>query len=183
MLEQSDLQSLEENLPFWKKVSDDERKVLMDGTIRFTHGKGEIVHDDRNICTGLLMVVSGQLRVYIISETGKEITLYRLFERDICVLSASCLIRNITFDVHVQAEKKTTIFMSFDRRLAMHLLEQAAIAGQDSFAATHEAIARDLGTAREVVTRMLSRFQDDKLVNLSRGGITLTDRDGLYALT
>lgn len=224
MLEQSDLQSLEENLPFWKKVSNDERKVLMDGTIRFTHGKGEIVHDDRNICTGLLMVVSGQLRVYIISETGKEITLYRLFERDICVLSASCLIRNITFDVHVQAEKETTIlriatdsyqqvgktnpyvqdftnqlvssrfsdvmwvveqvvFMSFDRRLAMHLLEQAAIAGQDSFAATHEAIARDLGTAREVVTRMLSRFQDDKLVNLSRGGITLTDRDGLYALT
>ena len=109
MLEQSDLQSLEENLPFWKKVSDDERKVLMDGTIRFTHGKGAIVHDDRNICTGLLMVVSGQLRVYIISETGKEITLYRLFERDVCVLSASCLIRNITFDVHVQAEKETTI--------------------------------------------------------------------------
>lgn len=224
MLEQSDLQSLEENLPFWKKVSDDERKVLVDGTIRFTHGKGAIVHDDRNICTGLLMVVSGQLRVYIISETGKEITLYRLFERDVCVLSASCLIRNITFDVHVQAEKETTIlriatdsyqqvgktnpfvqdftnqlvssrfsdvmwvveqvvFMSFDRRLAMHLLEQAAIAGQDSFAVTHEAIARDLGTAREVVTRMLSRFQDDHLVNLSRGGITLTDRDGLYALT
>jgi len=224
MLEQSDLQSLEENLPFWKKVSDDERKILMDGTIRFTHGKGTIVHDDRNICTGLLMVVSGQLRVYIISETGKEITLYRLFERDVCVLSASCLIRNITFDVHVQAEKETTIlriatdsyqqvgktnpfvqdftnqlvssrfsdvmwvveqvvFMSFDRRLAMHLLEQAAIAGQDSFAATHEAIARDLGTAREVVTRMLSRFQEDHLVTLSRGGITLTDRDGLYALT
>lgn len=224
MLDATDLQSLEENLPFWSKVREQERQVLLDGTIRFTHAKGTMVHEDRNKCTGLLMVISGQLRVYIISETGKEITLYRLFDRDVCVLSASCLIRNITFDVHVQAERETTmlriatdayqqvgksntavqdftnqlvssrfsdvmwvveqvVFMSFDRRLAMHLLEQAAIAGEDSFAITHEAIARDLGTAREVVTRMLSRFQDDKLVSLSRGGIALTDREGLYALT
>lgn len=224
MLEQQDFQALEENFPFWRKLNDEERQKIVDGTIKFSHGRGAIVHEDRNICTGLLMVVSGQLRIYIISETGKEITLYRLFDRDICVLSASCLIRNITFDVHVQAEKETTIlrvateayeqvgktnplvqdftnqlvssrfsdvmwvveqvvFMSFDRRLAMHLLEAAAIAGEDSFSITHEAIARDLGTAREVVTRMLSRFQDDNLVKLSRGGISLVDREGLYALT
>lgn len=224
MLEETDLTSLGENLPFWNTLDTRQRQVLLDGTIRFTHGKGAIVHEDRNKCTGLLMVVSGQLRVYIISETGKEITLYRLFDRDVCVLSASCLIRNITFDVHVQAERETTmlriatdayqqvgkshpavqdftnqlvssrfsdvmwvieqvVFMSFDRRLAMHLLEQAAIAGDDAFSITHEAIARDLGTAREVVTRMLSRFQEDGLVSLSRGGITLVDRDALYALT
>ena len=103
MLDATDLQSLEENLPFWSKVREQERQVLLDGTIRFTHAKGTMVHEDRNKCTGLLMVISGQLRVYIISETGKEITLYRLFDRDVCVLSASCLIRNITFYVHVQA--------------------------------------------------------------------------------
>lgn len=224
MLEANDFQALEENFPFWKKVTDKERDTLSNGTLRFSHPKGAIVHEDRNKCTGLLMVVSGQLRIYIIGETGKEITLYRLFNRDICVLSASCLIRNITFDVHVQAEKPTTmlrittdayqevgktnafvqdftnqlvssrfsdvmwvveqvVFMKFDRRLAMHLLEQAAIAGNDSFNITHEAIAKDLGSAREVVTRMLSRFQDDHLVKLSRGGIKLIDRDALYALT
>jgi len=170
------------------------------------------------------MVLKGQLRVFIISDTGKEITLYRLFERDVCVLSPSCLIRNITFDVHVQAELETSmlritteayqqvsrnnplvqeytnqlvssrfsdvmwvveqvLFMSIDRRLAIHLLEQAAIAQSDSFAATHDAIARDLGTAREVVTRMLKRFQEDGLVSISRGGLSLLDRDGLYRLT
>jgi len=75
------------------------------------------------------------------------------------------------------------LFMSIDRRLAIHLLEQAAIAQSDSFTATHDAIARDLGTAREVVTRMLKRFQEDGLVALSRGGIALLDRDGLYRLT
>ncbi len=224
MFDQNDLQAFKENLPFWDKMSAEEQHVLVQGTIRFTHGKGTIVHEDRNKCTGLLLVVSGQLRIYIISETGKEITLYRLFERDVCVLSASCMIRNISFDVHIQAEKETTmlrintdtyqeigknnptvqdftnqlvssrfsdvmwvveqvVFMSFDRRLAIHLLEQAAMAGNDSFAITHDAIARDLGTAREVVTRMLSRFQEDQLVRLSRGGITLVDRAGLYALT
>ncbi|HLW22556.1 MAG TPA: Crp/Fnr family transcriptional regulator [Sphaerochaetaceae bacterium] len=224
MLEPQDLQAFEENFPFWKRLSEDEKHTLIEGTIRFTHGKGAIVHEDRNKCTGLLMVATGQLRIYIISETGKEITLYRLFDRDVCVLSASCLIRNITFDVHVQAERETTmlriatdayqqvgdmntavqdftnqlvssrfsdvmwvveqvVFMSFDRRLAMHLLETAAIAGNDTFAITHDAIARDLGTAREVVTRMLSRFQEEQLVRLSRGGITLVDREGLYALT
>jgi CRP/FNR family transcriptional regulator len=223
MLEDQDLQAFEENFPFWKQLVPSERQTIIDGTIKFTHPKGSLVHEDRNKCTGLLMVVSGLLRIYIISETGKEITLYRLFDRDVCVLSASCLIRNITFDVHVQAEQETTmlriatdayqqvgktnssvldftnelvssrfsdvmwvveqiVFMSFDRRLAMHLLEAAARSGDDSFAITHEAIARDLGTAREVVTRMLSRFQEDNLVRLSRGGITLVNRDGLYAL-
>ncbi|MFA7671947.1 MAG: Crp/Fnr family transcriptional regulator [Sphaerochaetaceae bacterium] len=224
MLSDSDLQALEENFPFWNKISEKERQILSEASLRFTHPKGAIVHEDRNKCTGLLMVLSGQLRIYIIGDSTKEITLYRLFNHDVCVLSASCLIRNITFDVHVQAEKPTTmlriatdayedvgktnpivqdftnqlvssrfsdvmwiieqiVFMRFDRRLAMHLLEQAAIAESDSFSVTHEAIAKDLGSAREVVTRMLSRFQDDKLVNLSRGTITLINRDALYALT
>jgi CRP/FNR family transcriptional regulator len=224
MLTESDYQALDENLPFWSKISEKEKKIISAGTIQFTHPKGSIVHEDRNKCTGLLLVTSGQLRIYIIGETGKEITLYRLFDRDVCVLSASCLIRNISFDVHIQAEKPTSmlriatdayqevgkrepivqdftnqlvssrfsdvmwvveqvVFMSFDRRLAMHLLEQAAIAQSDYFAITHDAIAKDLGSAREVVTRMLSRFQEDKLVKLSRGGITLIDRSGLYDLT
>jgi CRP/FNR family transcriptional regulator len=224
MLSQTELQACEENFPFWKNLTEDEKTTLVNGTISFNPSKGTLVHEDRNKCTGLLMVLSGQLRIYIISDSGKEITLYRLFDRDVCVLSASCLIRNITFDVHVQAEKETTIlriatdayqqvgkknpevvdftnqlvssrfsdvmwvveqivFMSLDRRIAMHLLEQAAIAQSDSFAITHDAIARDLGTAREVVTRMLSRFQEDKLVKLSRGGITLKNREELYALT
>ncbi len=224
MLESSDLRALDENFPFWKSLSESEKATILEGTIRFTHKKGAIVHEDRNKCTGLLLVETGQLRVYIISETGKEITLYRLFERDVCVLSASCLIRNITFDVHVVAEKETTmlrvatdaykevgsnnpkvldftnelvssrfsdvmwvveqvVFMSFDKRLAMQLLELSAIAQSDVLSVTHESLARDLGTAREVVTRMLSRFQDDHLVTLSRGGITITDYDALNKLT
>ncbi len=224
MLTPSDLRALDENLPFWNTLTDAEKTTMLSGTIKFTHKKGDVVHEDRNTCTGLLMVTSGQLRIFIISESGKEITLYRLFERDVCVLSASCLIRNITFDVHIMAEKETTmlridtdtykkagesnsgvldftnelvssrfsdvmwvveqvVFMSFDKRLAMQLLELAAINESDTFRITHDQIARDLGTAREVVTRMLSRFSDENMVSLSRGGITITDRNALYDLT
>jgi len=183
-----------------------------------------MLHQDRSECTGLVMVLHGRLRIYIVSDAGKEITLYRLFERDVCILSASCLIRNITFDVHVQTETEAVVlriptdtyqrlaaqdplvqdftnqlvssrfsdvmwvveqvvFMSLDRRLAMHLLEAAAMSGSDTVTTTHEAIARDLGSAREVVTRMLNRFQEERLVTVGRGTVTLTDRDGLYALT
>ncbi|MDC7244966.1 MAG: Crp/Fnr family transcriptional regulator [Sphaerochaetaceae bacterium] len=224
MLDNSDLNAMQENFPFWEDLNKEEKSTILEGTIRFTHKKGAIVHEDRNKCTGLLMVKTGQLRIYIISDTGKEITLYRLFERDVCVLSASCLIRNITFDVHIVAEKETTmlrvatdvfktvgsvnpkvldftnelvssrfsdvmwvveqvVFMSFDKRLAMQLLELSAIEQSDTLSVTHEALARDLGTAREVVTRMLKRFQDDGIVALSRGGITITDHDALYQLT
>ncbi|MDX9810346.1 MAG: Crp/Fnr family transcriptional regulator [Sphaerochaetaceae bacterium] len=218
------LQALEENLPFWKSLEEDQRSTLLNASAQFWYPKGALLHHNRAECTGLVMVLEGRLRIYTVSDTGKEITLYRLFERDICILSASCLIRNITFDVHVQAETDTmvlriatdayqkiaamnskvqdftnqlvssrfsdvmwvveqVVFMSIDRRLAMHLLEAASMAGSETFSTTHDAIARDLGTAREVVTRMLNRFQDEKLVAVGRGFITLVNRDGLYKLT
>ena len=169
------------------------------------------------------MVRSGQVRVYIISESGKEITLYHLFERDVCIFSASCIMKNINFDVYVQAEKESrallipapvydqlnktslpvsdytnqlmssrfsdvmwvmeqVLFMSFDRRLAIFLMEQSAIEGADTLPVTHETIAKHMGTAREVVTRMLRYFQSEGMVSLSRGGIMITDREKLERL-
>ncbi len=223
-LDQEALVALEENLPFWKVLSGQQKETLLASTARFSYNRWSLLHQDRSECTGLVMVLHGRLRVYIVSDGGKEITLYRLFERDVCILSASCLIRNITFDVYVQAETDTTVlriatdayqklaendsrvqdftnqlvssrfsdvmwvveqvvFMSIDRRLAMYLLEMAAMSDSDTFNTTHEAIARDLGSAREVITRMLNRFQEENLVTVSRGTITLRDRDGLYKLT
>ncbi|MDQ9825786.1 cyclic nucleotide-binding domain-containing protein, partial [Acinetobacter sp. 163] len=49
------------------------------------------------------LVIKGQLRVYILSEEGKEITLYRLNENEVCILSASCILKNITFSIYVDA--------------------------------------------------------------------------------
>lgn len=67
--------------------------------------KGTVLHNGDMDCTGLLLVKSGQLRAYILSDEGREITLYRLFERDICLFSASCMLRSIQFDITIEAER------------------------------------------------------------------------------
>lgn len=224
MLYGADAAYLGECLPFWPHLSEEEKALLTGYAVDMTYSKGAIIHNDRKTCTGVLVVVHGRLRIYIVGEDGKEITLYRLVERDVCVLSASCVLRNITFDVHIQAEEPTKVlniptetykrleqsnqqvqdftnqlvssrfsevmwvmeqlvFMSMDKRLSIYLLEQSALVGGNCLRLTHEAIAHDLGTAREVVTRLLKYFQDEKMVTLSRGEVTIVDYDALTVLS
>lgn len=74
------------------------------------------------------------------------------------------------------------MWKSFDKRLAAFLLEESTLESSDTLKITHEKIASHLGTAREVVTRMLRYFQEEKLVSLSRGAIKLTDQARLELL-
>lgn len=69
------------------------------------------LHSTDSECLGVLLIKSGGLRVYILSEDGREITLYRLSPGDICILSASCILNNITFDVHIDAESRTDAYL------------------------------------------------------------------------
>ena len=73
--------------------------------------KGKVIHNGSMDCTGLLLVKSGQLRAYILSEEGREITIYRLFDRDMCLFSASCMMRSIQFEVTIAAEKDTELWI------------------------------------------------------------------------
>jgi CRP/FNR family transcriptional regulator len=159
----------------------------------------------------------------MLSEDGKEITLYRLFPGDICMLSASCVLRSITFDVFVDAEEDSVcyvisgnafaeiagrnlyvenyaldtavgrfsdvmwvmqqiLFMSFDKRLAIFLWDEASKTGDDTIRLTHEQIAKYVGSAREVVSRMLKYFASEGIVELSRGGIKIINRQKLREL-
>ena len=74
------------------------------------------------------------------------------------------------------------MWKSFDKRLAAFLTEEANIEGTNLLKVTHEKIANHMGTAREVVTRMLRYFQSEGLVKLTRGTIEIIDEDGLAAL-
>ena len=73
--------------------------------------KGTTLSSGSDDCTGLLLVHTGQLRAYILSEEGREITLYRLFPLDLCLFSASCVMRSIQFDVSIQAEKDSQLWV------------------------------------------------------------------------
>lgn len=207
----------------WEKLTPVQQNKITGATVRRTVKKGTILHNGSMDCMGLLLIQSGQLRAYILSEEGRQITIYRLFERDLCLLSASCIMRNIQFDITIEAEKDSEIWIiqpdvykvlmeesaaianytndimssrfsevmwlieqvmwkSFDRRLAGFLLEEAALEDTGTLAITHEKIANHLGTAREVVTRMLRYFQNEGMVRLARGTIEILDEKRLEEL-
>ena len=213
----------QEYLPVWEKLIKAQQDRILGRLTERAVKKGEVLHGEASGCTGLLLVKSGQLRAYILSDEGREITIYRLFDRDLCLLSASCIMRSIQFDVTIEAEKDTRfwlipsdvykelmeasapvanftgevmaarfsevmwlieqiIWKSLDKRLAAFLLEEAVLDKTDSLKITHERIANHLGTAREVVTRMLRYFQSEGMVKLARGTITITDEKKLKAL-
>ncbi|KEJ91385.1 Crp/Fnr family transcriptional regulator [Synergistes jonesii] len=213
----------EKYIPFWKELNDNERSMLARSAVERVLSKGALLHGGTAGCLGLLVVRSGQLRIFVLSDEGKEITIYRLFEFDICLFSASCAMNGIQFQISIEAERETKLWVipaavykklmgssiaaanytnrlmasrfsevmwlmeqimwkSFDKRLAGFLLEERAVEGSDTITLTHDKIAAHLGTAREVVTRMLRYFQSEGAVNLSRGSVALTDLKRLREL-
>jgi CRP/FNR family transcriptional regulator len=223
-MREEDRTFIEGALPFWKELRSEEKERLLEGISLRQLPAGTVLHGGTGDCDGLFLLRHGQVRVYIVSESGKEITLYRLFDRDICIFSASCAFKNISFDVMVETVKDTeafliptwlyqefqhkslpiseytnqlmasrfsdvmwimeqTLFMSFDRRLALFLIEQSNIEGGDRLSITHDTIARHMGTAREVVTRMLKYFAAEGIVELFRGGVVIKDRKKLITFS
>lgn len=97
--------------PVWDKLTPAQQDRILSGVMERTVRKGTVVHNGGLECTGLLLVKSGQLRAYILSDEGREITIYRLFDMDMCLLSASCIMRSIQFDVTIEAEKDTELWV------------------------------------------------------------------------
>ena len=75
--------------PAWNKLTPAQQELILSTLITKTVKKGEIVHNGSLECTGLLAVRSGQLRVYILSEEGREITIYRMFASQDITLGSS----------------------------------------------------------------------------------------------
>ena len=215
--------SVADVIPAWNALTRNQQGTLLGAAREHSFSKGTVVHEGGLECTGLLVVKSGRLRAFITSADGREISLYRLLERDICLFSASCMLRSLRFDVSIEAESDTDLWIipadvyhkvmeksaplsnftnelmaermsdvmwlmeqilwqSMDKRIAEYLLEQMNLQGTMELTLTHEQIARDLGTAREVVTRMLRYFKSENLVALSRGKIEVLNERALTDL-
>ncbi|MEO2239580.1 Crp/Fnr family transcriptional regulator [Dorea sp. YH-dor226] len=213
----------ENYFPIWNQLTADQKNRIQKELITRKVEKGTIIHNGSMDCTGLLLVKSGQLRAYILSDEGREITIYRLFDRDMCLFSASCMMRSIQFEITIETEKDTELWIipteiyksimeesapvanytnelmatrfsdvmwlieqimwkNLDKRVASFLLEESSIEESDKLTLTHEAIANHLGTHREVITRMLRYFQSEGMVKLSRGTVTILDKEKLNQL-
>ena len=209
--------------PFWDQLTPEEQELLCRYTRPVQYPKGARVHSPLESCVGILLLRTGQLRAYLLSEDGRDVTLYRLFAREVCILSASCVMEDVNVDLYIDAEEDTqaycisagifrklmqqnvyvrcyayqltaerfsdtmwtmqqVLFMSADRRLAIFLTDELAKNGGDELRMTHDQMAKYMGSAREVVSRMLKYFAQEGWVRLFRGGVQVLDKKKLQDL-
>ena len=101
----------QEYFPIWDRLTPEHQAMISNSLMERSVKKGTVLHNGDMDCTGLLLIKQGQLRAYILSEEGREITVYRLFDRDMCLFSASWMLRSVQFSVVIQAEKDTGLWI------------------------------------------------------------------------
>ena len=207
-------------ISFYNYLTPDEQELLDNSMQRISCRKGQVVHRHGDACVGLIFVRRGRLAFSILSEEGREITVFRTERGETCILSAACVLQSLEFESQITAEVNSDIsilpaptlsrlmnanhdverlvykqavgqyssvlrtmqqiiFLSLEKRLATFLLERRK---SDSFSATHEQIARYIGSSREVVTRMLNQFSSRGIVSLGRGTVTVLNPDALESV-
>ena len=216
------MKNYEALFPFWEELSDNEKEYIENAAYTEKYNKGMLMHRTDGSCKGLMTVLSGQLRTYILSEEGREVTLFRVNAEEVCVLSASCLLDSITFDVLIEAIEDTQalvipaailnqvaqknpyvelflyksatekfsdvmwtmqqmLFLKIDQRIAQFLWDEMVQKNSTTLSMTHDEIARFIGSAREVVTKVLKYMVKEGAVELKRGTIIILDKEKLRA--
>jgi len=210
-------------LPFWDALAESDRETLLERARIQQFKKGEIIHNCTGACLGLIAILKGNLCSCMLSEEGREITLFPLYEGDLCVFGSACVLRPVTCHSHLAAEVDSDVlmiphavwedlmrrnvrvecfahklsacllstvlstmqqmlFLDFDTRLAIHLVRESERTKSNRIRTTHEKIARNIGSAREVVTRMLKKFSDMGIVEVRRGVVVILEPAELKAM-
>ena len=196
--------------PFYKKMSDDDKAFLKSAVITKELEKGQILMGDNTRCDGIPMVASGEMRLFRISDKGREMSLYRVGAGELCVLAAVCAMGDIEYNFLTEAEKKSLLFtipadvfkdllirsdvfrsyvfntlaekliysidtiemllfVSIEERILAYLKQHAGRTGVVK--TTHEKMAIDLGSSREVITRQLKKMAEKDILTLGRGKV------------
>lgn len=204
----------------YKSLSESEIDLIVENSYIKKFDKNQQITETLNECLGLIILKKGQLKVYSINEDGREITLYRLLEGDSCILSASCMLKDINFSINLHFEKDTElliipaniyeeiknsntavnnytlnlvssrfsdvmwtlqkyVFEGVATRLAQKIIEISNLSESNIISITHEDLGKEIGTMREVVSRLLKKFEGDNLIKLSRGKIEIVEKNKL----
>jgi CRP/FNR family transcriptional regulator len=175
---------------------------------------GTQIYREGDACNAIAFVLSGEIRVYKIGQSGREITLYEIGPGETCILNASCILSGQAYPANAVTLSDTGLFLVpsaefrrlisehemmrefvfklLSRRLSgvMELVEEVAFgrmderlleylvekSTDDKLETTHQKIANDLGTSREVVSRLLKDLERKERVQLSRNAVTLLDQ-------
>ncbi|MHB1453328.1 MAG: Crp/Fnr family transcriptional regulator [Saccharofermentanales bacterium] len=218
------LQFIEHKIPFWSELSDAQKKLTL-LNINFSKiPQGTQLVRSSSECSGMILLREGRIRAFISSEDGREITLYRLLPGDSCVMTASCMLKSVKFQIYLEVEKNASLFVipqsifirlntensavkdftmnlladkfsqvvsiveqmvfeSIPTRIAIFLMEQSGLDNSTDLEITHDIIAKNIGTAREVVSRVLKTLEKDGVIELARGHIRLRDSRRLFDMT
>lgn len=147
-----------EYFPVWDKLTPPQQQALAENAVLRTVPKGTVVHNGSADCIGFLLMHTGQLRVYILSDEGREVTLYRLFPRDFCLLSASCILRGLQYDVTIEAEKDTQFWQIPAQRYKQLMEESAPVANY-----TNEVMAARFSDVMWLIEQILWKSLDKRL--------------------
>jgi CRP/FNR family transcriptional regulator len=215
MINPLQIQKILKLFPVLEALGEPERQAIFAAGQIVNLPQGQMLLQPDQQCQFIPLVLSGQLRVFKLSASGREMTLFRTGPGETCLMSIACRIKNQDFPAQAQVEEPTSLFMlpqsayqevldrssawkdfliltlyehlsetmetleavafdRTDRRLAAWLLEKTG-GGASQVVATHEAIAIELGTVREVVSRLLGEFRNKGAVALGRGRINILD--------
>lgn len=219
MIDQNQQKLLLQLFPVLTTLSDaDQKSIFQTGQI-ISLPRGQMLLQPNQQCQYVPLVITGQLRVYRLSENGREMTLFRTGPGETCLMSVACRIKNEEFPAQAQVEDPATLFMlplpvyhnvldrssawkdflivtlydrlaetmetleavafdRTDRRLASWLLGQTG-GSKGEIRTTHETIAVELGTVREVISRLLGEFRNKQVLTLGRGRIEILEPDFL----
>jgi len=164
-------------LPYWNDLTEDERDFVRRSSERRHCRKGDYLMGDKTECLGMILVLSGELRAFFLSEEGREITLFHLGAGEPCVLSASCVIEQLTFETHLQAQCETEILIvgaPIFRRLTEHNLHVRCF----SFERATDSFSDVVWTFQEILFRRvdqrLARFLLDECARLGTKELRMT---------
>lgn len=147
-------------LPIWNKLTKEHQAQIKNTTSPRSIKKGTIIHNGCKSCVGVFVILSGQLRAYILSDEGREITLYRLFDRDVCILSAPCMMRSIQFDIIIETEKDSELLLIPVETYKKIMEESAPLANY-----TNEIMASRFSDAMWLIEQIMWKSLDKRVAS------------------
>ena len=165
---------LEEYLPFWDKLTGAQQRRLTGSAALRHFDRGAMVYGGGAECAGLILPVEGQLRAYLLTDEGRELTLYRLFPRDMCLFSASCVLRGIQFDVLVEAERDT-VALFLPAQVYQGLMEESAAVANF----TNELMAQRFSDVMWLIDQIMWKSFDRRLADFLLNEANIEDSNTL----
>lgn len=211
--------------PFLKSLDENTKELISSSLIIKNFEIDSTLMNEGASCLGFSLILKGTIRVYKLSDKGREVTLYKLTSGDTCYISMSCMLSNKSYPAFAEVVEPTTVafipsnifntyiyntvefqkymfnnlynkfndvidvleevaFESIDTRIAKYLLQTSQNANNSMYLyLTQEKIAQEVGTSREVVSRMITNFKNKDILTSVRGKITILDFDKLSSLT